>query len=343
MARGRRVRPLRRVAWSAVVCVVFFALVELGLRVAVPRDALLFDWERPGGLLQLNLDGTNIPRPGTDVVRSDGPYAWRTVHNADSLRETGDKPADKPADELRILALGDSWMYGWSVDQGKTIPDQVESILSARMGRPVEVLNGGVQGFCAFDMYMRWRQLQAGYEIDGVLLGMPHNVGNEASRAGLREQWLHERPGLPRSDSRLFLLMRRTVLRGMMPPPSALGAKVDAGVLTRAIGDVLRIADEARSLGLSVWFLTFPTRWSTNPADVTVDGEVQRTWARALLDRGIPVAGHQLPERACWGYEDEAHPGEAGARALAEVGASLIADELRELRARDTPRCSAPP
>jgi lysophospholipase L1-like esterase len=89
-----------------------------------------------------------------------------------------DFPEAKPAGELRILALGDSFTMGSNVAQDATWPQVLERLLAQELERPVQVINAGVGGYHPFH-YAR------SYELDGrrfapdlVVVGF--FVGNDA-------------------------------------------------------------------------------------------------------------------------------------------------------------------
>lgn len=71
----------------------------------------------------------------------------------------------KPAGELRVLALGDSFTYGWGVRAEDSWPERLERLLSGRRAGPVQVVNAGfAAGAATPDGYDRW------LASDGLLL-----------------------------------------------------------------------------------------------------------------------------------------------------------------------------
>lgn len=56
-----------------------------------------------------------------------------------------------PADALPVLALGDSVVFGWGVPGPAAVCPQVERALTARLGRPVQVLNSGNGSYTSLD------------------------------------------------------------------------------------------------------------------------------------------------------------------------------------------------
>lgn len=67
-----------------------------------------------------------------------------------TINELGlrDRPLlPKRPEEYRILALGDSVTFGWGVSQDEIFAARLEPLLSARLDRPVRVINSGVGGY----------------------------------------------------------------------------------------------------------------------------------------------------------------------------------------------------
>ena len=162
---------LRKFVFGLLLAGGILSFLEGAMRIFLPEDALLYSWERADG----NLVATEtrlLPKPGDWGVRHDGQYPWRAYVNSETLREDNEVSSKRSPGEKRILALGDSWIFGISVTQGKTISDQMEDRLEAAgWAEHVDVINAGVPSFSAFDMLWRWQTLADGYEIDGVLLG----------------------------------------------------------------------------------------------------------------------------------------------------------------------------
>lgn len=88
--------------------------------------------------------------PNLDVVERlmpVRPYWLKT--NSVGLRNT-DEVNDNP-DVFRVLAVGDSFMYGMYVHNPETFPARLEETLNQRLDMPVQVLNAGVPGYTIAD------------------------------------------------------------------------------------------------------------------------------------------------------------------------------------------------
>lgn len=328
---------LRRALLGLLVAVVALAAAEGALRAIYSEEALLFEWERPDGLIETSRMGGIAARPDTVQSIQDGPYTWYVRSEKLGFREATLVPRERPAGTYRVLALGDSWMFGYSVDQGKTIPDRLEALLPEALGvARVEVLNAAVFGSSAFDMLARYRQIVDAFEIDAVLLGTPHNTVRFRAAAAERAAWYQSAHDRPASAMRTYLLVRRWLapLRSGMyaVPPEG-----DEGEAQRA--DIRLLVADARDRGLPVWFIEMPNNWSQSSGG-RFDGLVR--WRSTLEPLGVLTSGHALGERACWGFEDLAHPSEAGAAAIAARMAEVV-KAGRSIPVGATPTCAESP
>lgn len=111
-------------------------------------------------------------QPGLD--RKFGHKILRT--NQAGMREDKDFALQKPEGTVRILGLGDSGMWGWSLDQGQGYMEVLEANLNAREDLPdVEVLNLAVPGY---NTYQELRALETKglpYQPDVVVVGWCEN------------------------------------------------------------------------------------------------------------------------------------------------------------------------
>jgi len=322
---ARRVFPslppwARRLAAGLGVAAAALGALEGGLRLRYSREDLLFRYERPGALVTVT-DGVLFPQPSVELTNSDGPYIWKAKHNASGFRESAPTPAYPPKGKRRLLALGDSWVYGFSVTQGHTVSDRVE----ARMPE-IDMVNAGVFGSSAFDMLRRYTELVDELHPDGIVLGLPHNHHRQEDMASQRASfYLHPSPR-PRSDLRTYLWLRWLLAEARAPryatPPADLSSEM---------GDLVSIARDAKKRGLPVYFLLVPARWPGT--------EVSTDWVTALAPEGVRFAGHALPERACWGFLDLGHPSEAGADAIASTLVAVLQGGPSQTAAARTPSC----
>lgn len=122
---------------------VAFILAELVLRV--------FHLAPVGGIATVNQrDFERLPGlfvPGQRLVDRRNPALPHHV-TIDSLGFRGniELPRTKAAGEIRVVLLGDSFVYGDFVDDDQTLPAQLERRLQVRCNRELRVINAGLGG-----------------------------------------------------------------------------------------------------------------------------------------------------------------------------------------------------
>ena len=134
--------------------------------------------------------------------------------NSKGLRNP-ETPYEKPEGVYRVLAIGDSWTFGFRMDEPDAYPRQLERILNERGSvrgdpRHFEVINAGVIGYST-DQEAAWLRIEGWkYQPDVVLLNYypvndTHNkLALYQRRAKLRDihPWLLE---LTEAPKRLYL------------------------------------------------------------------------------------------------------------------------------------------
>lgn len=132
---------IRNLALALVSLVVALALCEGLLRVfgagVLPRPDLYLDDPSVGKRMRPGWSGDEFEAPVT--INSKG------LRNPEIAYE-------KPADTYRILALGDSWTFGFRMNEPDAYPRQLERLLNASAAtrgdtRKIEVINAGVVGY----------------------------------------------------------------------------------------------------------------------------------------------------------------------------------------------------
>ncbi len=133
-------------------------------------------WDEP--LFRIDQDRTLAYRMHADterelVVESGSGEPWHYTINAAGLR---DDPPTARDGRRRVVVLGDSYTFGWAVDQGEEYPAQLERLLRDD-GWPVDVINAGVPGYNTVQQ-ARYLALDAlALEPDLVVLGFVMNDG----------------------------------------------------------------------------------------------------------------------------------------------------------------------
>jgi hypothetical protein len=84
-------------------------------------------------------------RPDLRVVLRERAFSIGIEQNSHGFRDL-ERSIERPAHVDRILCVGDSFTWGWGVEQEDIYTRRLERLLSAA-GRPTEVLNAGVGGY----------------------------------------------------------------------------------------------------------------------------------------------------------------------------------------------------
>jgi len=302
------------------------------LRVLVAEDDLLFSWEKSQGLIGVLGDRVYV-RESREHQGTDGPYSFHIQTNSLGLRDTLEHPRQKPSGTDRYLALGDSWIFGTSLDQGSTIPERLEAVLTVKTGRQTVVVNGGIPGGSAFEILVRWSEFRDDYEWTGLILGIPHNVGRQGELAQQRQSLFHPTQGAPYLNWRMYLLARWIIAPYTRPRYASAEPPGDQGMLD----DVSEVVRQARERGMSVTIIEDPGHMRDAVGTIR---RMDPRWRAALSPLGAVFAGHALNTRDCWGFEDLGHPGEAGAHAMAQVVAEAMVAQESAKGLQVSPSCA---
>lgn len=113
-------------------------------------------------------------RPGTTIERSAAEYDVTLRTDALGLRDdfTAAPPPPKPAGTFRVLCLGDSFVNGYTVDRDDLFVDLLEGAYR-REGRPIDVVNAGVQGYST-DQQLLWLRRHGAALAPDLVLAFPY-------------------------------------------------------------------------------------------------------------------------------------------------------------------------
>ena len=162
---------LGRLGLVLVSCVATLGLVEGVVRLvpawsrATTRDE--FNPYRADGRLGFALN------PGVRIRHVDRDFSVTVAVNALGMRGP-ERSRSKPPGTARILLLGDSFAFGWGVEQDETFGALLERLLAQRVG-PVEVWSGAVPGWTTDQQYLYLRGRGLVLEPDLVLLAIGEN------------------------------------------------------------------------------------------------------------------------------------------------------------------------
>jgi lysophospholipase L1-like esterase len=189
-----RVRPRRlwafRLAALAFSLVLALALAELALRVILTfayRNALESIPPSVASNPQAELTPSQLFLPDANPLRHytlrrgvRGVFMGAPVEiSSAGLRDDEFIPV-KPADTFRVLALGDSTLFGWGVDRLETYSELLEDSLCSearRLPHPlqVEVINAGVPGYNSRQEVETFKAFDPGLNPDVVLIQFDRN------------------------------------------------------------------------------------------------------------------------------------------------------------------------
>lgn len=112
-------------------------------------------------------------KPGAQVVFRRSEFVTTVAINSHGQRDR-ERVYDRAPGTRRILALGDSFLEGYSVPLEATVTQQLEGRLS-RPGCPVEVLNTGTAGYSTDQEYLFFKDEGWRYEPNVVALFFYYN------------------------------------------------------------------------------------------------------------------------------------------------------------------------
>jgi hypothetical protein len=112
-------------------------------------------------------------KPGARVRYERREYSVEVATNSQGLRDP-ERPVTAAPGTFRILALGDSFVEGYTVDMPLTVTQVLEKSLSTP-GCPVEVLNAGTAAYSTDQEYLFYLDQGVRYEPQVVLLFAYYN------------------------------------------------------------------------------------------------------------------------------------------------------------------------
>lgn len=186
-SRSPRKKFLSRLALVLSGGIFGLLLAECGFRVFPPPsgafvlDATLTTYEPR--LFQRHPSQINVLTPNVEVELSTLEYKTKVRTNALGLRGSA---VEARSDALRILVLGDSFALGLQVEESETWAKLFEKRLSELLGRPVEVLNGGVDGYGTVQAKQQLQRVAASTQVDWAVLGF--YLGNDFRDNALLEE-----------------------------------------------------------------------------------------------------------------------------------------------------------
>ncbi len=173
-----------------------------------------------------------------------------------------ERPLAKPDGVYRIMLLGDSFAFGWGVEEDKIFATRIEEILNESggvSGKKVELFNFGVPGYSTFQEVAMFQDLGVKLKADAVLVyfvdndfGLPFFIKNFD---GVSNEMM---------SNRHFVKSERTEDPEVQKKRRELLSLLDAN---HALN---RLADTAKEMGIPVFFTINPGK--------NAEKMVQRLW-----------------------------------------------------------------
>jgi len=348
-ARSRRWR--RGLAVSGLTLLVTVVLLELGLRwtvgpvrpgnvTSVPR-ALIQDSALPGLRYELRPNAEGVQEFGSDPRGYFDPGARLTYH-VNSLGFRGPETTRaKPEGVFRIVALGDSVLFGTGVRDQDVLASVLQRLLDTE-GRRSEVLNLGVFGYDTFEESVLFRRVALDFDPDLALFVFVLNDTNAVGgRAFEAFNETGERSFLRRAsvlwDHVAARASRRSALAELVADYER-GFAADAPGWIRAQEALEKVRAAAEKRGLPVALVLFPLLWELDEDHpfAAIHAQVAAT-ARALGFHVLDLLPAFIGQdgTALWVHPANQHPNErAHALAAQAIERFLVEEGLLEGRGR---------
>ncbi len=297
-----------------------------------------------------------IPNAVREVKVSPDPGAWewkfttqgagrRAMANGATPPPTEGEPkgkAEGDSDGLRVVTLGDSYTFGWGVNDEQTYPAQLAERLREGLGfQDVQVLNAGVPGFNTMQeasyLASRWDELRPDLVVLGFVMNdaEPPRIAprDPRERFGEASLWLLEEL-LLRSGWTDGWLTSRAQRQRAYPLQFEPGAP-EGTVCRRSLGEIAARCEE-HSVPLLLFILPDMTVLPKTPgATYRFEGvhTVVRGWGEEL---GLPTVD-LLPlfaavDPVAMQVPGDGHPSALALEIFAEAMAGPVAAALRDRR-----------
>ena len=170
----------KKLALSATSALVLLGIVEVGLRCAgYDPFGRMISVGRPESSELLAKDFLR-ESDAEDLVYELAPNAHTYAFGADvetnsfGFRDR-EYARDKPADAVRVVALGDSATFGVKLPAEAVWPERLEAGVALEGGRSFEVLNLGVVGYDILEQVAFFERVGRGFAPDLVIIGLHVN------------------------------------------------------------------------------------------------------------------------------------------------------------------------
>lgn len=167
--RRKAVFGLLTVGVGLGLLLVVFAVAEIVLRFA-QRESPAPRAEAAGEFLACDKDaavGWIFP-PSAEGIFRRGARSVRGRTNEWGLRSP--PLGERDSALVRILVIGDSFVFGWGVAEAEAFPRRLEALLRARHpSRRIEVVNAGIPGYSLWQQRALLERLTVSFRVDAVI------------------------------------------------------------------------------------------------------------------------------------------------------------------------------
>jgi lysophospholipase L1-like esterase len=289
------------VALVVVLALVGLGFAEIGMRLAGARPVEREE-EPPSDFLACDKDpevGWIFPGSTEGVFRR-GASGVTGRTNRWGLRSPETAPGD--ADVTRILVIGDSFAFGWGVEEGEAFPRRLEALLRARHPhRRIEVVNAAIPGYSQYQQLALLRRLRRDLRVDGVVstFSLSNDMIDEVRIRRYAGRLTEYTPRPRNPESALSELIRRSYALSWLDfRTRALQFQAGnalPGSVRRAEESLRGLAAECAADGIAMLLVRVPRRTEITDAGVRLAvARFMTRGARAMHDRvgrelGLPV------------------------------------------------------
>ncbi|MDB4614513.1 SGNH/GDSL hydrolase family protein [bacterium] len=292
----RRLLEIRHILYALIALVLVICAVEVALQVHVARKGTPFADSVVERLTVPSWKMHHELRPGVKTVMASENGQSVTIRtNSFGLR--GPEPVmPKPLGTYRVLCLGDDTVFGGEVSEVDTLTNRLQEFLQKATQQPVEVLNGGVPGYCPLLSLLQYRTSLALLDADLIVLNFDMSdvcddhkyrrltqVGSDGVPVGCRSPLLVD--GAAMNDLEICSRFQLTCLLkeyigGVMNDRTAESTDVESPTATwcwlkddapdwnvylrHAMGPIVHLSNYVRSQSIPIVLTCVPAPWQVS-------------------------------------------------------------------------------
>lgn len=204
---------------------------------------------------------------------------------------------EKPAKFVRLMVMGDSTTFGYSIDESQTYAAQLSDLLKRAPTAAIEVVNGGVPGFSSLQSAIDWRNRLQTFRPDILVMALDgiNDIQNREQTDRMLQTSMSRALGIKKVlyHSRFYLWLRKEITElSRRHRASKAAGQMYLRVTPEQYQEHLRaIAEQALQQHCRVIFLFIPTRrlLEENEAQAIKSPEVFDRRAFDLAQKGLSL------------------------------------------------------